>query len=148
MGESQDARIRANGAAARLADLADAWTTDAAGQEQPDWTRLRAFLDYLARHPEVAAAAIEAPPPASGSLFIDNLLAGIAEVIADVAGVLRPVWAGEVPPLDQPWEGLGTPRMRAANAAAAPPQLVARQVLIPTESLWRPGVRSRRSTRD
>ena len=61
-----------------------------------------------------------------------------AEKIADDAGVLRPDWAGEVPPLDQPWEGLGTPRMRAANAGAAPPQLVARQILIPTESLWRP----------
>jgi hypothetical protein len=86
----------------------------------------------------LATAAIEATPPGSGSQFIDNLLAGIAEKIADDAGVPRAVWAGEVPPLDEPWEGLGTPEIRAANAAAAPPQLVARQIFIPTESLWRP----------
>lgn len=138
MSGTPEAQKRASAAAVRLADLADVWTTDAAGQEEPDWTRLRAFLDHVMHHPELAAAAIEAPPPDSGSPFIDNLLAGIAEKIADDAGVLRPDWAGEVPPLDQPWEGLGTPRMRAANAGAAPPQLVARQILIPTESLWRP----------
>lgn len=138
MSGTQEAQDHTIVEAPSLADLVDAWSIDSAGREQPDWTRLRAFLDYLANHLELAAAAIEVTPPGSGSPFIDNLLAGIAEKIADDTGLSRPAWTEEVAPLDQPWEGLGTPRIRAANAAAAPPQFVARQILIPTESLWRP----------
>ncbi|MBV9097637.1 MAG: helix-turn-helix transcriptional regulator, partial [Frankiaceae bacterium] len=44
-----------------LADLADAFTDTPSGK-RPDWTRLRAFLDYLARHPDDVARAITARP--------------------------------------------------------------------------------------
>lgn len=121
----------------RLSALADAWSVDAGGEEGPDWTRLRAFVDYLGRHPEEAAKAIASPPAASGSHLMDNLLAGIAEKVADDAGLRRPSWTAQITPLDQPWEGLGTSRTRAANAAAAPPQLAARQIFVPASSLWR-----------
>src|SRR5579863_7354645 len=76
----------------QLAALAGAWTTYLLGRPQPDWTRLRTFLDYLARHNEIAALAIRAKPPASGSEFFDNLLAGIAEKVADDAKARRPAW--------------------------------------------------------
>jgi transcriptional regulator with XRE-family HTH domain len=63
----------------RLADLADAWTTNARGQDRPDWTRVRAFLDFVAQHPDLSGpATVQAPVP-SGSQFMDNLFAGIAE---------------------------------------------------------------------
>lgn len=121
----------------RLADLADAWAADSTGHEHPDWTRLRSFLDYLARHPGLATPAIEEAPPASGSLLLDNLLAGIAEKEADDAGSPRPAWTSEVARLEEPWTGLGTPRMLAANARATPPQLAARLIFIPADALWR-----------
>ena len=120
-----------------LSALADAWSVSAGGEDEPDWTRLRAYIDYLCSHPEVAAKSIATAPPASGSLLLDNLLAGIAEKVADDYALLRPGWTIEVAPLDHPWEGLGTPRMRAASAAATPPQLAARRILISAASLWR-----------
>jgi transcriptional regulator with XRE-family HTH domain len=120
-----------------LAELADAWSSDRAGQDQPDWTRLRAFLDHLGRHPEQSARAVRSRPPASGSAFFDNLLAGIAEKVSDDAGTPRPAWTKKIPPLAVTWEGFGTARMRATAAAATPPQLAARNILVPAASLWR-----------
>ncbi len=121
----------------QLAELFDAWSTDRAGQDQPDWTRLRAFLDHLGRRPDNSARAVRSRPPASGSAFFDNLLAGIAEKVSDDSGTPRPAWTKKIPPLAVTWEGFGTPRMRAAAAAATPPQLACRKVFIPTASLWR-----------
>ncbi len=121
----------------QLADLIDAWSTDRAGQDQPDWTRLRALLDFLSRHPEHAGRAVRATPPASGSPLFDNLLAGIAEKVADDASIPRPAWTKRVGPLTETWESPGTPRMHARAAAQTPPQLAARRILIPAASLWR-----------
>ena len=121
----------------QLAELADAWERDRSGQDQPLWPRLRAFLDHLAQHPELAASAIRATPPPSGSIFFDNLLAGIAEKVAADTGTARPAWTKRVPVLPDTWEALGTPRTRAAAAAATPSQLAARRIMIPASSLWR-----------
>jgi hypothetical protein len=121
-----------------LADLTDAWSTDDTGQDQPDWTRLRAFTDHLARQHDTAQAAVIATPDPSGSAFLDTLLAGVAEKIADDGGFTRPAWTKRVPPLDDPWFSFGTPRMRAADRAATPPQLAQRNLFIPSASLWRP----------
>lgn len=121
----------------RLADLADAWSTDRDGRERPDWTRLRAFLDALALAPDLAGPATLAEPGSSGSPLIDNLLAGIAEKICDDAGIPRPPWARRVPSLKEEWSSPGTPRMRAEAAAATPEQLRRRRIVLRTESLWR-----------
>ena len=137
LGEELELGRRPVPSGVRLADLVDAWSTDRFGQDQPDWTRLRAFLDYLTRRPATAMSAIRSAPPASGSLFFDNLLAGMAEKIADDAGALRPAWTKRVPKLIDTWESLGTPRMRASATATTPPQLAARQIVIPEASLWR-----------
>jgi transcriptional regulator with XRE-family HTH domain len=121
----------------RLADLYEFWSTDNTGQDQPDWTRLRSFLDFLSRHPELSASAVRAKPPTSGSDFFDNLLAGIAEKVSDDAGHRRPAWTKTIPPLATTWESFGTPRIRAEAEAATPPQLADRGILIPAPSLWR-----------
>jgi transcriptional regulator with XRE-family HTH domain len=121
----------------RLADLAEKWTIDATGKENPDWTRLRAFADQLALHPERTATAIAESPMPSGSLFIDNLLAAIAEKTADDMGIKRPEWTRRYPPLSKIWESPGTPRLRAENAANTPPQFKARGMLIPAAAIWR-----------
>ena len=122
----------------QLGELTDAWSTDRSGQEQPDWTRLRAFLDYLARNPQLSEAAIRARIPSSGSTFIDNLLAGVAEKVADDAGASRPAWTKHIGVLQEVWRGMGTPRMRESAEATTPPQLAARNIFIPVASLWRP----------
>ncbi len=121
----------------RLAELADAWAVDALGQDRPDWTRLRGFLDYLAEHPHQVGVAVAVPPPPSGSGFMDALLAGIAEKVCDDAGVPRPGWARRVPGVAMPWIGPGTPRMQAAARAGTPPQLAARNIFVRADSLWR-----------
>ena len=121
----------------KLADLTDAWSKDYSGTDQPDWPHLRAFADQLALHPELSGAAIIPAPLPSGSLFFDNLLAGIAEKTADDIGIKRPKWAERVRPLASFWESKGTPRMRRANEAKVPPQLKQRNILIPAPAIWR-----------
>ena len=124
------------GARARLADLATAWRREAWG-DVPDWTRVRAFLDLLALHPEWVVSASAARPMASGSLMMDALLAGMAEKLADDAGQARPDWVVTVPGLDVEWAAPGTPQMLAARRRTTPPQLSARGLVLDTGSLWR-----------
>jgi transcriptional regulator with XRE-family HTH domain len=121
----------------RLADLTDAWKADRSGHHEPDWTRLRAFADALARFPELTAAAIMPAPRRSGSLFIDSLLAGIAEKCADDADIQRPKWTKTRPGLKDAWHGLGTPRMQLNNTANTPPQLLARGMHVHSSNIWR-----------
>ena len=137
LGEDLELRRRPADSGSELASLAGAWSKDRSGHDQPDWTRLRAFLDHLSRRPELAAAAIRCKPQPSGSEFFDSLLAGIAEKVADDAGLRRPAWTKRVPKLSRTWESIGTPRMKAATAADTPPQLAARRIRIPASSLWR-----------
>jgi transcriptional regulator with XRE-family HTH domain len=120
-----------------LADLADAWSADATGHDQPDWTTLRAFIDYLFRHPEDAQASILAAPAPSGSPLLDNLIAGVAEKIADDNGLRRPSWTKRVLALSAPWEGMGTARMRSVARLTTPSQFESRNVFIAAETIWR-----------
>lgn len=121
----------------RLAALVDAWSTDARGQHRPDWTRLRANLDVLTAHPELRGPATVDRPEASGSLFMDNLLAGIAEKLSDDAGLPRPAWTRNVPALSEPWSSPMTPRMRAVATSSTPSQLADRNITMTADSLWR-----------
>lgn len=117
-----------------IASLADAWDERAA---RPDWTRVRALLDTLDIHPEYRSpATIEEPAP-SGSPVMDNLLAGIAEAIADRAGFRPPEWTKRIQPLPQEWTQPGTPRMLEARKAATPLRLADRHLIVDSGSLWR-----------
>ena len=121
----------------RLGALADAWRVHADGSDRPDWTRLRAFLDYLWLQPERTRAAIADKPDPSGSPLLDNLLAGMAEKLSDEAELERPSWTDKVPGMTEPWCTPGTPRMQAAARSATPPQLAARGLTLSSNSLWR-----------
>jgi transcriptional regulator with XRE-family HTH domain len=119
-----------------LAALADAWSaspTDA----KINWTRLRAFLDWLRAHPNEVEAAISTPPPRSGNKQLDALLAAIAEKVADDAGLTRPRWCAAIPALSSPWRPPGTPRMIEAARRNAPPQFKARNIWLAARDLWR-----------
>jgi transcriptional regulator with XRE-family HTH domain len=119
-----------------IESLAGAYRQDAQDRKV-NWPRLRGFLDQLAAHPELAADAIEAPPSRSGDAAFDALLAGIAEKIADDAGIPRPRWTKSVPPSPAPWTAPGTPARVERAKAAAPPQLAARNIWLATKDLWR-----------
>lgn len=118
----------------RLADTADR-VHDIDGV---DWTRLRALVDQLTRHPDDTDGAIADPPPRTGDARLDNLLAATAEQLADDAGRPRPRWTAAVPPLTHPWHPPGTPRMQAREATTALPTFTARNVLLGADNLWRP----------
>ena len=119
----------------RLADLAE--PVDGTVDREPDWTRLRGFVDQIALHPELTAAATADPPPASGSSLIDNLLAAIAEKLASDIGIRPAAWAAMIEPLDTPWEAPGTPRRRAMAAAHIPPEFAARNIMLSSSAIWR-----------
>ena len=120
-----------------LTDLADAWHTDSAGMEWPDFTRLRAFLDYLSWHPELRGPSTLRAPKDSGSEFMNNLLAAIAEKTCDDAGILRPTWTKRIASLTSTWDAIGTPRMRETARAETPTQLSKRGIFMTANSLWR-----------
>ena len=120
----------------QLADLVDAWKVEH-GSALPNWTRLRAFLDMLAQRPELAGPATIRMPAPSGSPLMDNLLAAIAEKVADDAGIPRPPWTKRVPGLSERWITEGTPRMKAAAEAATPEPLARRGITVRADSLWR-----------
>lgn len=119
-----------------LASLSDAWSPTSWGDDI-DWTRLRATVDYLLEHPDQLEAGIADPPPRSGSARLDNILAAIAEKLADDTGAARPRWCATVHVLDEPWHSSGTPGMAAAAEAAAPEQLRSRGILLSGGELWR-----------
>jgi DNA-binding XRE family transcriptional regulator len=129
---------RTEGLGPTIAELADAWRTTPLGP-RPDWTRLRAFVDYLMLKPVHIRTAIAHAPWPSGVPIVDALLASMAEKLADDRGLPRPKWTGTVPGLDQEWLTPGTPRMQAAVRSATPPQFLRRGLLVDSGSLWRQG---------
>ncbi|GAA1627240.1 hypothetical protein GCM10009744_13770 [Kribbella alba] len=116
--------------------LNQAYMPDPQGRKV-NWARLRGFLDQIAAHRELAAEAIETPPPRSGDAAFDALLAGIAEKVADDAGIPRPRWTKTVPPSPTPWVAPGTPTRVARARANAPAQLAARNIWLAARDLWR-----------
>jgi hypothetical protein len=100
--------------------------------EDPDipFTRLRGLMDRLELHADAVTEAITDPPPRTGNERLDNLLAAIANKIADENLLTRPTWTNNVPIPDVPWHSPGTPRMQALEAAKAPHQF-AKRVLEP-----------------
>ncbi|MDQ1700606.1 MAG: hypothetical protein QOG34_2469 [Frankiaceae bacterium] len=118
-----------------LADLARATMATPSG-ERPDWTRLRALLDYLALHPDDVWRAIT-PRPQPTSRLMGALLAAITEKLADDHGLPRPGWTRTAPKMKPDWTAPGTARMRAEQRARTPHQLLERGLVIDERSLWR-----------
>lgn len=123
-----------------LAELVGAWSRRA-GEDRPDWTRLRTAIDHLTLHPEETDDAISPAPQPSGSRMMDALLAGIADKLADDGHLARSTWTSAVPSLeDDTFLIPTTPRQRRAIRDATPSQLAARRLFIDAETLWRPTV--------
>jgi transcriptional regulator with XRE-family HTH domain len=118
----------------RLADLIDAWSFGDSTIRLA-WTRWRTFLDRLALHPENLPEAIYTPPPPSGNNVVDNLLAAVAEQLADDANLPRPSWTNNITKLTAPYRPATA---RNLPDTAIPEQFAARGLMIDTASLWRP----------
>ncbi|MGY4768236.1 helix-turn-helix domain-containing protein [Kribbella sp. CWNU-51] len=116
--------------------LTEAYTPDAKVRKV-NWAQVRGFLDQLTEHRELTAEAIESPPYRTGDAAYDALLAGIAEKLADDAGIPRPRWTRSVPPSPTPWEAPGTPARTKRARAQAPAQLAARNIWLAAHDLWR-----------
>jgi transcriptional regulator with XRE-family HTH domain len=116
----------------RLDDLVDAWELNRTGDPRIDWTRWRAWLDLLARSPDLVPEAIYQQPSPAGHVVIDALLAGLAEKLADDACLPRPSWTTAVPALPVAF----VPPARRRGEVPEP--LERRGLIIDTSSLFRP----------
>ena len=115
-----------------LADLSDKHSGD-----EPDWTAFRGAIDWLRQHPSELPAALHRRPRRSGRPHLDALIAAIAEKLADDAQLRRPAWTRDIPTPSTPWLPTGTPRMIARWKQNTPPQLLARNLVVDAETLWR-----------
>ncbi len=106
------------------------------GPEIP-FTRLRGLIDWLDLNPQSAIDAIADPPPRTGNENLDNLLAAIANKIADDSPSARPAWTSDVPIPPAPWRSPGTPRMQSLEAAKAPLQFIERRIFLAGSNFWR-----------
>ena len=118
-----------------LAALATA-VAQTRGRLKIDWTRLRGFADWAARHRDDLPAAIADPPSRTGTP-IDAILAAFAEQLALDHGIERPRWTRAVGSLPRPWSPPATPKMRAAAAATTPEPFRRRNVMIARSALFR-----------
>lgn len=116
-----------------LADLADSGV-----EGSPDWTRLRALIDWTAQHPDRVSEVIAARPAPCLSTLLPALIASVAEKLADDHGLRRPRWTAKVPPLGREWTPPGTPRMIRKARINTPAQLRARNIVLAEHDLWRP----------
>ena len=115
-----------------LADLRGAWIGGS-----PDWTRLRAIIDWTAQFPERITEVITGRPGPSESAMLSALLASIADKLADDHGLRRPRWTAAVPCLDREWTPPGTPSIIAKARSTTPTQLRSRNIVLAEHDLWR-----------
>jgi transcriptional regulator with XRE-family HTH domain len=123
-----------SGSTPAIAELADAWKEN---EDRPDWTRLRAFLDYLALNPGCVERSLIRKPPHSKSDVLDAMLAGIAQKVAEDHDLRPPTWTSRVPSPKHEWLPFGTDRMRSRWRELTPPQLLQRRIVLDGTSLWR-----------
>jgi hypothetical protein len=64
----------------------------------PNWTRLRALIDWTAQHQDRISEVIAERPAPQASPMLAGLLASVAEKVADDHGLRRPRWTASVPP--------------------------------------------------
>jgi transcriptional regulator with XRE-family HTH domain len=101
------------------------------------FTLLRGLIDWLRLHPELTTDAVSDPPQRTDSANLNNLLAAIANKLADDQAIQRPAWTADVPVPMASWYSPGTPRMAAVEAAHAPRQFVERRIFFAVNNFWR-----------
>ncbi len=124
------------GARPTIAGLAAVRACDEEVRGDIDWTALRGFGDWARRHPDELAAAVHDRPDPVGEL-LDALLAAFTEELCDIHGVERPQWTSDVPPLAEPWEPPGTPRMLERARRETPAAFRARNLTVAGSALCR-----------
>jgi hypothetical protein len=118
-----------------IAELATAVDPER-GRLKIDWTRLRAFADWVDRHTDDLADAIASPPARTGTP-LDAILAAFAEELAARHDLEPPRWTRAVGPLPEVWSPPATPRMRAAAAASTPEPFRRRNLVLADSALFR-----------
>jgi hypothetical protein len=101
-----------------------------------DWAELKALINYLSEHPEHTSYAIVLQPPPSGNEHFDTLLAGVAEKLADDAGISRPEWCALVKSGIARWPQAWTTNNMASAKRYTPPQLRIRHCIVDKNVLW------------
>jgi transcriptional regulator with XRE-family HTH domain len=101
------------------------------------FTHIRGLIDWLGLNPSIASEAISDPPPRTNNENLDNLLAAVANKIADEGFLPRPSWTSDVPIPVVPWRSPGTPRMQSLEATKAPRQLIERRIFLAATNFWR-----------
>jgi hypothetical protein len=102
-----------------------------------DWAQVRELLDFLDEHPEHVLYAIADHPYPSGNEHFDNLLAAVAEKLADDAGISRPPWCALIKPYVQWWPKAWTPVSVHHANKFTPPQLRMRNCVVDKNVLWK-----------
>lgn len=118
-----------------LAELATAYS-EGPGRLKIDWTRLRAFVDRVEKHPEALPDAIT-DPPAPTLPLLNAILAALAEQLADEHEIERPRWTRAVGRLAEAWYPPSTPRMRASFEESTPEPFRRRNLNISRSALFR-----------
>lgn len=118
-----------------IASLATAVDPDST-PDKVDWTRLRGFADFVFQHPEKVEVMLDAPPKPTHT-FLDQVLAGMAEQLADDTDTPRPKWTRNIGALREQWVQLGTPRMVEAARAATPEPFARRNMVLSRDAIFR-----------
>jgi transcriptional regulator with XRE-family HTH domain len=104
-------------------------------EDRVDWTRLRGFVDFVVQHPDHIHVALDAPPARTGTV-LDQILAGLAEQLADEHDTARPKWTRNVGAFSEGWAQLGTPRMVKAARRHTPEPLARRNLVLARSALF------------
>ena len=123
--------------AARDGGPSTAWLALRSDAADLDWTAARGLADWATQHPATVATLIAAPPAPTGSPVVDNLIAAIAETLADDAGTAAPAWCRRIPPLAEAWEAPGTLTMRRRWRQSTPTRFAVRNVWCSSNAIWR-----------
>jgi hypothetical protein len=103
-----------------------------------DWTWIRGVVDWVRLHPEATQDAISIPPHSDATSHTQNLLAAIAEKIADDAKLPRPRWTHAISASKRPLKrSIGTTRMVERDRARAPEQFRNRNIWLAKEEFFR-----------
>jgi len=118
-----------------VASLATA-STETDGRSRIDWTRLRAFSDWVHHHPDHLAEAVADPPARTGTP-LDAILAALTEALAAEHDLPAPAWTRAVGPIPGGWTPPGTPAMVARAALSTPQPFRRRHIILPRDALLR-----------
>ncbi len=109
----------------------------ALGNDELDWTMIRAVADRAAHHPADVALMIGAEPPGNASLTARTILAAIAAFVSQGRPDRLPRWVRHTKPLQQSWHLPGTTRMIERTIADTPAAIARYNVWLRADALTR-----------